>query len=848
MKRLLLASLLFSTVFSAYVEINYKESRVLTIPGLEKVIVYDNPQNIEIAINEEESILVTGLNPGKSKFIAIKESGKESFIVQVNPKPLNREMRQSHLDFSGKKFVSNFTAGYGRGDSKSSYVENRWNYGYMYYKLDARGLTPWGGFYGRVGIKNKSDFHGVYDFNARLDSEIGVFEVGDQYLFGKSTIVMPSQPLQGFSWSHRFSDLQVYTFLGRNNFGSWGSTLEREDTRGYNNLAYAKLQYDLDRFNQVGMNLSNKSYSLLYDWGFGEYKLFGELGTDVASKIGRDFKASYSSFGGLNGSLRYLHIDEGFSMPVGIENYTGYKGLKYNAYYSKSPLWDVAYNGETYLDLINSQSLFNQRDYINTNYYASKESALLPDFRLDYSKYRANSYVISQDNYEYQNESYQFKVYKDFNPVSVWYKFSPYNYENMTITTRNYKKTQHSVGFKVPFLKDYSYQFETTARHFDYSSSLGDVEYNRITGDYNEAEFDNFLIMNPIEIGPAQTLDGFYQLQSRYIDKSAEWKVIHYFMLQYLWYPNVDGKFAIRAYRRLNDEDDDLHVDSIIDELRIEYSQNFDYILRLGVGSSIITGIVYKDSNMNGIYDEGETGVPDVRVSLSDGKEAITNKSGIYTLRNVPVGDHTIYIDKKHTSILHTDDYPKVLMLDRSGRVLANFGILISGKIHGRAYVDIDDNGRYDAANDKPLSGVRIVVNKDVVKTDEDGLYSFNSDDYSEYTLKVDISSAPFSFALKSPRVMKMDGRGLADFVFKPRKNIEAIDRHLLLTDINENDDYITVEGSVDDQVVSLFINDKKVNISASKFRITVKKMAEKIKVKIFTKDKRSYIQKVEYN
>jgi hypothetical protein len=850
MRKILLLSFLFvSLIFSNVIELNYKDSKVVRVTDLDKVIVFENPDNIAISISDE-TLLVEGLKPGKSKFMVINKKGKKDlYLVNVNPKPLAGEKKMSNVDYSGKKFVSNFTAGYGRGDSTSAYPENNWFYHYMYYKLDTKGPTPWGAFYGRVGIKDKPDFRGIYDFNARLESEVGVFEVGDQYIQGKSSLVMPSQPLQGISWLNKYSELQTFLFLGRNNFGFWGSVLERENMRNYNNLAYAKVLYNLDRTQQVGFNLSNKSLSLLYDWAVRGYQFYGEIGQDKNNKTGKDIKLAYSSFPGLNAAIRYLAIEEGFLMPVGVENYVGYSGLKYNLNYRPDPIWDVGYNGETFQNYVSSKPLENQRDYVMANYRASKINGFLPDFSYDYSAYRAEAYIVASDNYAYKNKSTQLKVYKDIGPVSLWYRNRPYAFEDLRSLTQNYQKDQQSAGFKIPLIKPFTYQFEATERKYTYSTA---------SENHNQCDYDSFFIMNPIMFDNGNmSLDGFYQFQTRYIQKDRDngWnsglKFLHYFMLQYIWYPNPDGQFAIRGYKRINNEEDglttsNLRANSNLDELRVEYSQNFDYNLRLGGGNSVITGIVFKDENMNSNYDEGEAGVPDVKVSLSNGMTVTTNRQGIYTLRDVPVGDYDISIEKKDSDIIHTYDHPRMILIDNSSRVLANFGVLISGKVHGRVFADVNENDVFDPT-DKPLSNVRVFVNKDVLKTDSLGLYSISADDFSKYIVKVDISSAPFSFNLASPRTVELEGKGAVDYMFKARKDIQALDNQVIFTDIKEKGNEVQVKGRIDAQVIALYINDVFVPVEAGTFNIIVNKIAETIKVKIFTKDKRSYLQNIEY-
>jgi hypothetical protein len=848
-KKLLVLFFLFSLNFSSNViDINYKESRVIRIPKIKDIIVFENSSNIKVQINDEGIVLIEGINPGKSKFIAVKDNNKDIYVINVKPKNLSLGARIPNVDYTGDKFVAHFNAGYGYGESRSDFAENNWNYNYMYYKLETKGPTELGAFYSRIGIKNKPEIQGVYEFNVRLDSEIGIFEIGDQYLSNKSTIVMPSQPLQGFSWSNKNINWNAYLFYGRNNFGYWGNVLNREDMRGNEDLSYAKLVYSFDRDNNLGVNVSNKSTSVLYDWNNRNLQVYGEIGRDYNDKSGQDFKIAYNSRNGLNSSIRYLSIDENFQTPFGIENYSGYTGFQYNLFYRPEYLWDVLYNGEIFQKLINSDSLDNQRDFLRANYRASSLHELMPDLMFDFSKYIGESYDATSDNYKYKNESIQLKLTKETNifslPLSLWYRFKPYSYQNYKSSINDYNRLQNSIGFKVPLISPFTFQSEV---------SLFNYTYNNVSSqNYNSFEWDNFLVMNPIFIAEDMSIDAFYQIKTRYLEKDSFnlWqkgnKLMHYFMFQYIYYPNPDGRLAIRAYRRLMDENDELRVDAVIDELRIEYSQNFNIDVRLGGGKSVITGLVYNDNNMNGLYDQGEDGVDGVVVKLSSGQQTTTNRLGVYTFRDIPAGDYDVFIEKPDSQLIFTEDHPKRIIIDKSNRIIANFGVLVSGRVHGRVYVDVNSNSFFDAG-DKVVENARVFINDQVVNTSYEGLYSISADDFSEYKVQVDVSSVPFSFSLTSSRIVNIYGKGLIDFVFKPRTNIQALDNQIIIDEIKDIDNQVFVKGKADNNVVSFFVNNIRVEIKNNTFEVTVPKIAPTLKVKIFTSDNRSYIQNIEY-
>jgi len=64
--------------------------------------------------------------------------------------------------------------------------------------------------------------------------------------------------------------------------------------------------------------------------------------------------------------------------------------------------------------------------------------------------------------------------------------------------------------------------------------------------------------------------------------------------------------------------------------------------------ASVITGTVFNDTNLNGLDDGGEPGIPGVYVALCDTsgnilQKTVTDSNGFYSFGNVPVGNYTLY-------------------------------------------------------------------------------------------------------------------------------------------------------------------------------------------------------------
>ncbi|MDH7483472.1 MAG: SdrD B-like domain-containing protein, partial [Spirochaetales bacterium] len=66
----------------------------------------------------------------------------------------------------------------------------------------------------------------------------------------------------------------------------------------------------------------------------------------------------------------------------------------------------------------------------------------------------------------------------------------------------------------------------------------------------------------------------------------------------------------------------------------------------LATNSQTILGRVCYDLNRNGIVDEGEPGLPGVRIYLENGTYTITDSQGKYHFENVPAGTHVIKLDR----------------------------------------------------------------------------------------------------------------------------------------------------------------------------------------------------------
>jgi hypothetical protein len=60
-----------------------------------------------------------------------------------------------------------------------------------------------------------------------------------------------------------------------------------------------------------------------------------------------------------------------------------------------------------------------------------------------------------------------------------------------------------------------------------------------------------------------------------------------------------------------------------------------------------VTGVIWNDSNENGIMDAGEEPLTDARIVASSNRDSLSDENGVFTIGDLTPGEHTIIIDEK---------------------------------------------------------------------------------------------------------------------------------------------------------------------------------------------------------
>ena len=157
--------------------------------------------------------------------------------------------------------------------------------------------------------------------------------------------------------------------------------------------------------------------------------------------------------------------------------------------------------------------------------------------------------------------------------------------------------------------------------------------------------------------------------------------------------------------------------------------KNVNYGCKTAVKSGYVVGKVWDDINKNGVND-GELGLKDVVVSLSNGMTAKTSGSGRYQI-TTPVGSYTVTETDPTGYASTTSNTGAVTLINDQDSVVVNFGDAIgglTGTLSGYVYEDKNKDG-VRGGSEAGISGVSLTTSTNkTATTDNAGFYKFDLD------------------------------------------------------------------------------------------------------------------------
>lgn len=167
--------------------------------------------------------------------------------------------------------------------------------------------------------------------------------------------------------------------------------------------------------------------------------------------------------------------------------------------------------------------------------------------------------------------------------------------------------------------------------------------------------------------------------------------------------------------------------------------------------SRIIEGRVFRDLNINGAFNTGEPGLAGIEVRLEDGQVATTDSEGRYKFSSVSADQHQVSIDlaQFRQPIRMTTRSEAEADLIQQHIIVANFGVLDFARVMGSVYNDLRfDNHRQPDSKGMQAITLLLEDGKTVRKIVTSGSGDFELDDVApgDYKLSLDSASLPPNF------------------------------------------------------------------------------------------------------
>ena len=197
---------------------------------------------------------------------------------------------------------------------------------------------------------------------------------------------------------------------------------------------------------------------------------------------------------------------------------------------------------------------------------------------------------------------------------------------------------------------------------------------------------------------------------------------------------NVDGMYSFvltPGIYTLNEVDPPSYTSTTPNQVQInptpgDYAR-VDFGDVSGTGTGRILGTVFSDADANGLRQDGERGIPGIRIFLDTGQSVYTDAQGRYSFE-VQIQDYVVTEVDSASYMSVTPNVVDVILANPGDSVVVDFADHLvgrSGTIHGIVYQDDDNDGVKDAA-EPGLANVSVTLDDATGNTtDSRGEFSF---------------------------------------------------------------------------------------------------------------------------
>ncbi len=196
-----------------------------------------------------------------------------------------------------------------------------------------------------------------------------------------------------------------------------------------------------------------------------------------------------------------------------------------------------------------------------------------------------------------------------------------------------------------------------------------------------------------------------------------------------------------------------------------------------------ISGIVFDDTNSNGLQDKSEVGLSNINVSLDNGTNVTTDERGLYKFTGLASADYIVSIPSVGG---YLDASNQALTLNPGSVANANFALIRPNSVSGRLFVDENIDG-ISSVSELGVSGIQIKLSStgpDIYSyTDDNGYYQFENLAAADYTVTYILPEGYLASLLSQSTTLTSGSMAQLNFPL----NYEGVVRGQVFNDINRN-------------------------------------------------------------